>query len=61
MTLSGPSASITAGGPITYTVTYADANFDASTLAAGDVTLNTTGTATGTVGVSSVDEHDADW
>ena len=29
VTISGPSAPITAGGPITYTVTYADANFNA--------------------------------
>ncbi len=47
-----PSAAITKGGPITYTVTYADANFNTSTLAAGNVTLNKTGTANGTVGVS---------
>jgi cyclophilin family peptidyl-prolyl cis-trans isomerase len=53
--LSAPSASNAAGGPITYTVTYADANFNSSTLAASNVTLNTTGTATGTVSVSTVD------
>jgi hypothetical protein len=47
-----PSAVITKGGPITYTVTYADANFNAITLAAGNVTLNKTGTANGTVSVS---------
>ena len=44
-----PSASSTSGGPVTYTVTYADANFNSSTLAAGNITLNTTGTANGTV------------
>ena len=52
VTLSAPSALIAAGGPITYTVTYADANFNAITLLPGDVTLNVTGTANGTVGVS---------
>jgi hypothetical protein len=53
VTLSGPSAPVTAGGPISYTVTYADADFNASTLGTGDVTLNHTGTANGTVSVSS--------
>ncbi len=52
ITIGAPSASYAAGGPITYTVTYADANFNASTLAAGNVTLNATGTASGTIGVS---------
>ncbi len=50
--ISSPSANVTKGGPITYTVTYADTNFNSSTLAAGNVTLNTTGTATGTVAVT---------
>ena len=52
ISIASPSGSYAAGGPITYTVTYADANFNASTLAAGNVTLNKTGTATGTVAVS---------
>ena len=39
-------------GPITYTVTYADANFNASTLVAGNITLNETGTASGTTSAS---------
>ncbi len=47
-----PSASITKIGPVTYTVTYADTNFNTSTLGTGDITLNTTGGATGTVNVS---------
>ena len=55
VTLGSPSATITAGGPITYTVTYADANFNSDTLTAADVTLNSTGDATGTVSVSFVD------
>ena len=54
VTLSDPSATITAGGPVTYTVTYADANFNSDTLQPSDVTLNTTGNATATVGVSFV-------
>jgi hypothetical protein len=53
ITIDGPSSSITAGGPITYTVTYADANFAASTLSEGDVTLNRTGSALGEKSVSS--------
>src|SRR5205085_2188797 len=52
VTIGAPSGSITAGGPISYSVTYADANFAASSLSASDITLNTTGTASGTVGVS---------
>jgi autotransporter-associated beta strand protein len=52
VSIAGPSKPITAGGPITYTVTYADANFGSSSLTTTDVTLNTTGTATGTIGVS---------
>ena len=50
--ISAPSPTVTAGGPVTYTITYTDANFNASTLAAGDVTLNKTGTADGVVGVT---------
>ena len=52
VTISGPSAPVAAGGPISYTVTYADANFNADTLTSADVTLNTSGTANATtVGV----------
>ena len=50
--IGSPSASYAVGGPITYTVTYADANFNSSTLAAANITLNKTGTANGTIGVS---------
>ncbi len=50
ITISAPSATVAKNGTtVSYTVTYADANFSASTLAAGNVTVNTTGTATGTV------------
>ena len=52
ISISGPSASLTAGGPVAYTVTYADANFNTSTLTASNITLNATGTAAGTVSVS---------
>ncbi len=49
--ISAPSTSLTGGTPVTYTVTYSGA--DAVTLAAGDITLNKTGTAdAGTVEVS---------
>ena len=52
--ISSPSvSSIAAGaGSVTYTVTYADTNFNSSTLANGNITLNTTGTANGLVNVT---------
>src|SRR5439155_1328930 len=37
---------------VSYTVTYADANFGSSSLTASNITLNKTGTANATVGVS---------
>ena len=49
ISIGGPSASYTAGGSVTYAVTYADANFNSSTLAAANITLNATGTANGTL------------
>jgi regulation of enolase protein 1 (concanavalin A-like superfamily) len=52
VSISAPSVSTTTFGPVTYTVTYTDANFSASTLAAGDITVNKTGTADGTVSVT---------
>jgi hypothetical protein len=51
ISISAPSANITGGGPVTFTVSYADANFDTSTLAAANITLNKSGTADGTVSV----------
>ncbi len=48
--ITGPSQSLTNTGPVTYTVNYIGA--DAITLSPADITLNTTGTATGTVAVS---------
>jgi hypothetical protein len=50
--ISAPSVTTTLVGPVTYTVTYADAHFNASTLTVGNITLNSTGTANGTVAVS---------
>jgi len=50
ISIGAPSAPLTQGGPISYTVTYSGA--DAITLTTGDITLNTTGTANGTIGVS---------
>ena len=52
ISIGGPSASYASGGPITYTVTYADANFNSSTLTAADVTLVATDTANGAIGVT---------
>jgi hypothetical protein len=52
ISIGAPSASSTATGPITYTVTYADGAFNASTLAVADITLNKTGTADGNLAVS---------
>src|SRR5439155_28812 len=52
VSIGAPSATGASSGPVTYTVTYADANFNASTLGVGDITLNTTGSATASVGVS---------
>ena len=53
ISIGNPSAAYTRSGPITYTVTYASPNFNASTLTAANVTLDQiTGTAAGTVSVS---------
>ncbi|MFO0825891.1 MAG: choice-of-anchor Q domain-containing protein [Gemmataceae bacterium] len=51
-TIGPPSAPLTTHGPITFLVTYTDANFNTSTLAPANITLNGTGTATGTISVS---------
>ncbi len=50
VSIGTPSATLTAGGPVTFTVTYSGA--DTITLAPGDVTLNPTGGVTATVGVT---------
>jgi hypothetical protein len=48
--ISAPSVAATNTGPVSYTITYTDA--DVVTLAEGDVILNTAGTANGSVSVS---------
>jgi hypothetical protein len=48
-----PNVSTTQSGPVKYTIGYSDANFNASTLRATDITLNKTGDATGTIGVDT--------
>jgi len=50
--ISAPSVSTTATGPVDFTVTYSDANFSSSSLAPGNVTLNATETASGSISVS---------
>ncbi|MCE9562204.1 MAG: FG-GAP-like repeat-containing protein [Planctomycetes bacterium] len=50
--ISPPSKSKTSTGPITFTITYSDVNFNVSTLTAADITLTKTGTVAGTVSVS---------
>src|SRR5207245_347076 len=52
--ISAPSATITDSAAVTYTVTYADANFNSSTLAPGNITLNGTGTANASIAVTTV-------
>jgi gliding motility-associated-like protein len=57
VTISPPSVSniISGSGTVTYTVTYADVNFNSSTLTAANITLNSAGSATGTIGVTGSD------
>ncbi len=50
ITISEPSVEITAGGPVSFEVTYEGA--DSISLSTEDITLNLTGDATGTVNVS---------
>ncbi|MDB6026339.1 MAG: hypothetical protein JWM68_2562, partial [Verrucomicrobiales bacterium] len=52
ISISSPSANVTGAGAVTYTVTYADANFNSSTLVTNNITLNATGTANGAMAVS---------
>jgi len=54
-TISAPSVDSVGNdgtASVNYTVTYADANFNTSSLTASGITLNTTGNATGTVNVT---------
>ncbi|MCB9935762.1 MAG: IPT/TIG domain-containing protein [Planctomycetes bacterium] len=50
VSIGAPSVSVTQGGPVDFVITYSGAT--AVTLAAGDVSLNATGTAAGSVAVS---------
>ena len=51
--IGSPSVSLTAGGPVSFTITYSDANFSSATLGSGDVTVNSTGSASaGSVNVT---------
>ncbi|MBI4661539.1 MAG: hypothetical protein HY735_22175, partial [Verrucomicrobia bacterium] len=52
VTISPPSASITTGGPVSYTVSYGTVNVLTIMLGISDVTLNKTGAAEGVVSVS---------
>jgi autotransporter-associated beta strand protein len=52
ITIGPPSVSYTTGEPITYSVTYADQNFNTSTLALSNIALIETGTASGTLGLT---------
>jgi len=54
VSISAPSTNIVGeNGTIEYAVTYSDANLGSSNLTTSGITLNTTGTATGTVAVNS--------
>lgn len=48
VSISSPSTSLTTGGPVSYTITWSDANLDSSSISLlnNQVTVNTTGTAT---------------
>src|SRR5437762_430650 len=52
VSIGAPSATRASSGPVTYIVTYADTAFSASTLSASDITLNASGGATASIGVS---------
>src|SRR5206468_11195704 len=52
VSIGAPSVATTSAGPVIYTVTYADANFNTSTLGVSNITLNTTGTATASVALT---------
>jgi hypothetical protein len=54
ITIVGPNVTSTKSGPVTYYITYTDQNFMSNSLSVGDVTLNKTGSANGTVSVVSV-------
>lgn len=49
LSISTPSPAITSTNEVVFSIVYSDTNFDNATLEAADITLNTTGTATGTI------------
>ncbi len=52
VSIGAPSTPATATGPVTFSITYADANFNMSTLQTSGITLNTlSGDATGIISV----------
>ena len=53
VTIGEPSLPATHSGPVTYSISYSDADFNSSSLTAANVILHRTGTANGTVGVDS--------
>ncbi|MES2923950.1 MAG: choice-of-anchor Q domain-containing protein [Verrucomicrobiota bacterium] len=54
ISISAPSSTVAnPGGTVTYTITYADANFLSSSLTPGNVTLNRSGTINASVSVTS--------
>jgi len=50
--IGAPSTTTTSAGPVTYDVSYSDANFNTSSLSASNVTLNSTGGASASVAVT---------
>src|SRR5206468_6975378 len=52
VSIGAPSATRASSGPVTYIVTYADTAFSSSTLSASDITLNASGGAAASIGVS---------
>lgn len=53
ISISSPSSSLTNGGPVSFTITYSDTNFSGSSLSPGNITVNSTGSASASsVGVT---------
>lgn len=52
ISIGEPSVSVTKSGPVSFTVSYSDSHFGAVSLTPGNITLNTTGSASATIDVS---------
>jgi len=52
VTVGVPSSALTRTGPVIFAIAYSDSHFDASSLALGDLALNKTGTADGTLALT---------